>query len=339
MCYDNIFSLAKRPVTVSLYPLYLRRRSPKEESWFWLKGPPNKDWSLSNGERKGSSELSRSLWRGYVGPGCFIWPWRNDGLAGLSVGDVMCDCWKCEVLSNVNTLPRVVWGEIWGDIEVGEKGGDANLDNPVCVEFRGDENEDAAGEVFVTIADQVLGVGDNMASIVIGGEWRWPELTPLLCFFSSLLPRSPCGGENMGSLLRASCLIFLFSSLILLWWIWGDRTPVTECNDVPPMFCSFLVSLGLGFLLLLLSGEDFVLVSFWSPSIKLLFTRPGVWVITEAGIECPMLPLLFGEYSPFKELPLETTGKSLSRLSTLSRSPSSILSLCCVPNTEEPYCW
>ena len=70
----------------------------------------------------------------------------------------------------MNTLPSAVLGEMCGDIDGGEKGGETNLDNPVCVELSGDVNEDDAGDVLATTADQGLCVGDNIASIAIGGE-------------------------------------------------------------------------------------------------------------------------------------------------------------------------
>lgn len=79
---------------------------------------------------------------------CF---WRKDGLVGLSVGDVIWDCWKCDGLLNVKIFLRVVWGEMWGDIEGGEKGGDISFDNLVCVELRGDVNDDDVGDVLLLI--------------------------------------------------------------------------------------------------------------------------------------------------------------------------------------------
>lgn len=66
----------------------------------------------------------------------------------------------------MKTLPR----EVCGDIEGGEKGGDTSLDSPVCEELRGDVNDDEAGDVLLTIADQDLCVGDRIASIVMEGE-------------------------------------------------------------------------------------------------------------------------------------------------------------------------
>lgn len=75
-------------------------------------------------------------------------------MEGFNVGEVRWDdCCKCEVLLNVNIFLRVVWGEMCGDIDGGEKGGEINLDNLVWVELRGDVNDDEVGDVLVIIVD------------------------------------------------------------------------------------------------------------------------------------------------------------------------------------------